>query len=369
MRHVGYDGRVDARSHQNLVEKTRMGLLKTAASGFDVAIVRFAQRLTRGKAPSHADRLARLAQTAETYQRVSPEVFFAPPPEPSIKETWVRGLSDGGEVVDLTWESGWVPHDVAGREAYLQFEENRIAHARLLRHATTPAPTIVCLHGYRAGVHRFEEIAWRARWLYSRLGLDVALVTLPFHALRAPRGRFNPLFPSMRTDRTVEGFGQAVWDVRSLIAWLRARGVPRLGLAGMSLGGYTAALLATVESRLDWVILFIPLGDLTDVAVEHEALRGRDIPEPLRVAGKAALRIVRPLARTPVVPGDRMLVVAAAGDRITETRTHADRLAAHFGAPLVVFPGGHLLQFGRKAGLRAMKSLIRAQIAAPPAGT
>ncbi len=356
-------------SQRSLVGKTGMGFLKSAASGFDVAIVRFAQQLTRRKAPPDVERLARLAQTARTYERIPPDVFFASPPEPRIKERWVRGLPDGGEVVDLTWESGWVPHDVAGRESYLQFEENRIAHARLLRHATTPAPTIVCLHGYRAGVHRFEEIAWRARWLYSRLGLDVALVTLPFHALRAPRGRFNPVFPSMRTDRTVEGFGQAVWDVRSLIAWLRARGAPRLGLAGMSLGGYTAALLATIEPRLDWVILFIPLADLTDVAVEHEALRGEDIPESVRAAGKAALRIVRPLARAPVVPGERMLVVAAAGDRITKTRTHADRLAAHFGAPLVVFPGGHLLQFGRKAGLRAMKALIRARIAAPPAGS
>ncbi len=344
-----------------------MRLLKTAASGFDVAIVRFVQQFAHRKPPSQADRLARLTQTARTYESVAPEAFFAAPPEPRIKERWVRGLSDGGEVVDLSWESGWVPHDAAGREAYLKFEENRIAHARLLRHATTPRPTIVCLHGYRAGVHRFEEIAWRARWLYSRLGLDVALVTLPFHALRAPRGRFNPVFPSMRTDRTVEGFGQAVWDVRGLIAWLRARGVPRLGLAGMSLGGYTAALLATIEPRLDWVILFIPLADLTDVAVEHEALRGGETPEPVRAAGKSALRLVRPLARTPLVPGDRMLVVAAEADRITNIRTHADRLAAHFGAPLVVFPGGHLLQFGRKAGLRAMKSLIRMRIAGPPA--
>jgi len=345
-----------------------MRLLKTAASGFDVAVVRFVQQFSRrrgGNGPSHADRLALLAQTVCTYQGVTPDAFFAPPPPARIAERPVRRLP-GGEVVDLTWESGGGPHDAVGREAYLQFEENRIAHARLLRHAT-PAPTIVCLHGYRAGVHRFEEVAWRARWLYSALGLDVALVTLPFHALRAPRGRFNPVFPSMRTDRTVEGFGQAVWDVRALIAWLRGRGAPRLGIAGMSLGGYTAALLATIEPRLDWVILFIPLADLTDVAVEHEALRGESIPEPVRVAGKSALRLVRPLARAPVVPGNRMLVIAAEGDRITATGTHADRLAAHFAAPLVTFPGGHLLQFGRREGLRAMESLIRSRLDGPAA--
>ena len=346
-----------------------MGLLANAASRFDVVVVRLAQQLARraaGQGPSHTHRLSVLEETARIYGGVSPARFYAEPPLPAIRERMVRRLPEGGEVIDLTWESGWVPFDAAGREAYLRFEENRVAHARLLRHPD-PAPTIVCLHGYRAGVHRFEEVAWRARWLYRRLGLDVALVTLPFHALRAPRGRFAPVFPSTRTGRTVEGFGQAIWDVRSLIGWLRSRGTPHLGVAGMSLGGYTAALLSTVEPRLDFAILFIPLADLTDVAFEHEALRGEQIPEPLREAGKAALQLVRPLARKPLVPGDRMLVVAAEADRITAKNTHAERLAEHFTAPLVTFPGGHLLQFGRRAGLRAMARLIRAQTR--PAGT
>ena len=342
-----------------------MGILQRAASRFDVAVVRIAQQMARraaGSGPSHQHRLETLTETARIYRGVAPERFFAEPPEPTVRERLVRRLPEGGEVVDLTWDSGWIPFDAVGRDAYLRFEENRIACARLLRHPN-PAPVIVCLHGYRAGVHRFEEIAWRASWLYRRLGLDVALVTLPFHALRAPRGRFAPVFPSTRTSRTVEGFGQAVLDVRSLIRWLRARGAARLGVAGMSLGGYTAALLSTVEPRLDFVVLFIPLADLTDVAFEHEALRGEQIPEPLRDAGKSALELVRPLARKPAVPGDRMLVVAAEHDRITAKNTHAERLAAHFGAPLVAFPGGHLLQFGRRAGLRAMAKLIRSRTA------
>jgi hypothetical protein len=342
-----------------------MTIAQSAASHFDVAVVRLAQQIARrtaGNGPSHAERLIRLGETARTYESVDPAAFFAEPPLPTMRESRVRRLPRGGEVVDLTWESGWVPHDAAGRDAYLKFEENRIACARLLRHAH-PAPAMICLHGYRAGVHRFEELAWNARWLYSCLGLDVALLTLPFHALRAPRGRFAPLFPSMRAGRTVEGFGQAVWDVRSLMGWLRARGAPRLGAGGMSLGGYAAALLSTVDVRLDWVVLFIPLGDLTDVAVEHEALRGAVIPPQLREAGKRALHLVRPLARPPAVPGERMLVVAAAGDRITAKDTHAERLAAHFRAPLVVFPGGHLLQFGRRVGLEAMEALIRRRMA------
>ena len=216
-----------------------MTIVQSAASHFDVAIVRLSQRIARGAAgngPSHSERLATLLETARTYESVPAEKFFAGPPLPRVRESHVRRLRGGGEVVDLTWESNWVPHDPAGRDAYLRFAENRIACARLLRHAR-PAPAMICLHGYRAGVHLFEELAWNARWLHSHLGLDVALLTLPFHALRAPRGRLAPLFPSMRTGRTVEGFGQAIWDARSLLAWLRARGAPRAGVAGMSLGG------------------------------------------------------------------------------------------------------------------------------------
>jgi len=341
-----------------------MGLRLGTAARFDIAVVRLAQRIARGAAgsgPSHEERLAALRKTAETYRQVDPAAFYAEPPPPAVEQQWVRPLPGGGEVIDLTWPSGWQPHDPEGREAYLRFEENRVAHARLLRHAR-PAPAIVCLHGYRAGVHRFEELAWNARWLYRRLGLDVALLTLPFHARRSPRGRFAPVFPSTRTGRTVEGFGQAVWDARALMRWLRERGAPRLGVAGMSMGGYTAALLATIDPRLDFAVLFIPLADLTDVAFEHEALRGAQVPEYLRAAGKAALHLVRPLARAPLVPGNRMLVAAAEADRITPAASHAQALAVHFGAPLVTFPGGHLLQFGRRIALRRMAALIRAQI-------
>ena len=334
-----------------------MNIGMSAAARFDVAIVRLSQLLQRPpgfrKHASAAQRLAWLELTAQAYSRVDPAVFYAEPPVPRMSQRQVRA-----DVVDLTWESGWVPHDPGVRADYLRFSENRIAHARLLRHKQ-PRPAIVCIHGYRAGVHRFEEVAWSARWLHQRLGLDVALLTLPFHALRAPRGRLSPVFPSRHTGRTVEGFGQAVWDARTLLRWLRERGAPLAGVAGMSLGGYTTALLATVEPRLDWAVPFIPLGDLTDVAIEHEELRTGVVSSgQLREAGKRALQLVAPLDRKPVIAGEKMLVVAAEADRITRLDTHAARLAEHFHAPLVTFPGGHLIQLGRRAGLRAMAQLL-----------
>ena len=341
-------------------------LISLAAGGFDYAVVRLVQGLSRGagRGPDFQERLRRLQLAARAYRDIDPAAFFAPPPAlQPLRAQHVRDLP-GGEVVDLAWQSGFTPHEPQLRSDYLAFEENRIAHARLLRHAE-PRPAIVCLHGYGAGIHRFEELAWNARWLY-RKGLDVALLTLPFHALRAPRFRKAPAFPSASIGRTIEGFGQAVWDVRSLLNWLRSRGSPLAGLAGMSLGGYTAALTATVEARLDYAVLFIPLGDLTDVTVEHEALRGQHVPPYLIQAGKEALSLVRPLARTPLVPGDRMLVAAARADRITPAEAHAHKLAEHFRAPMVTFAGSHLVQVGRATAFAQMARLLARQGALRP---
>ena len=47
---------------------------------------------------------------------------------------------------------------------------------------------------------------------------------------------------------------QAVHDFRSLIDYLEFTGVDRVALTGMSLGGYTSALIACVDDRIQAVI-------------------------------------------------------------------------------------------------------------------
>jgi hypothetical protein len=86
-------------------------------------------------------------------------------------------------------------------------------------------------------------------------------------------------------------------------------------------------------------------------------MRGISIDPEVVFASRGALAIHQPLRRAPVLPGDRMLVVCAEGDRITG-RSHAERLSNHFGAELAFFPGAHVLQFGRKEGFYAMERLL-----------
>jgi pimeloyl-ACP methyl ester carboxylesterase len=127
---------------------------------------------------------------------------------------------------------------------------------------------------------------------------------------------------------------------------------------GMSLGGYTAALLATIEDRLSFAVPMIPLASIAHLVRRMGRLTGNADEQRAQFEGlEAAHRAVSPLARAPRVGAERMLVVAAEGDRITPI-DHARWLAQHFGAPLHVFHGGHILQFGRAEAFRAVGRML-----------
>jgi pimeloyl-ACP methyl ester carboxylesterase len=209
-----------------------------------------------------------------------------------------------------------------------------------------------------------EEPQWPIAWLRKR-GLDVALPVLPFHALRAGARRGPPNFPSADPRVTNEAFRQAASDIVALAQWLRARGAPHVGIMGVSLGGYTSALLATVTDAFDFVMPMIPLASVADFAREQGRLGDGESALAQHAALERANWIASPLARALRVPSDRALVVAAEADRITP-RAHAQRIATHFGCELVTIPGGHLLQFGRSEAFRALaRKLESAAIIAP----
>ncbi len=291
-----------------------------------------------------------------------PDAFF--PPAPSITPRLRRalsGLHPGGEVFNASWPSAFEPFLPEIRDKYLAHIRNRTAYARLYL-AAEPRPLAVLVHGYLGGRWMLEERAFPVSWLVRR-GLDVALVVLPFHAQRAREDRrAPPPFPGSDPRFTIEGFRQAVGDIRALIAWMRARGAPEVGLMGMSLGGYTTALLATIETGLSFAVPIVPLASVADFAREQGRFAMGSEGDAQHAALDAVTRVVSPFARpSRMVPKrgiPRVLVVAGEGDRITPI-THAERLARHFDAPLVRFPGGHLLQLGRREAFREVERLFK----------
>lgn len=346
-------------------------LLTRAASAVDTAFVSASSRSARGRrehhdgrerrpdALSHEPRVRALEHIRSIYDRpehfADPSSLFPPPPAPSPRLTRVRALPSG-EVLDATWPSDFHPFCADVAEKYLSYEKNRSAAARLFVHRDRPRPAVILIHGYRAGQFALEERVWPIDWLYER-GLDVALTVLPLHAVRSAH-RGAPRFPSSDPRITNEGFRQAVLDIQALERLLVDRGAPAVGIMGMSLGGYTAALLATIDERFAFVVPMIPLASLADVAMESDRFVGDADQKRLQHAAlEAAHRPLSPFGRPPRVAPDRALVIGAAGDRITPIH-HAERLAAHFSAPLEVMHGGHLIQLGRSEAFRAVGRML-----------
>ena len=183
------------------------------------------------------------------------------------------------------------------------------------------------------------------------------LFVLPFHGPRGSGRR--PLFPGSDPRITVEGFRQAIFDLDSLVGFLRASGAPHVGAMGMSLGGYTTALAATTLPDLDFAAPFVPLASLADFARDDDRLVGtdEDRDEQHRLL-ENAYAVVSPLARSARTPRERILVLGSLRDGITPI-IHAERLSAHFGAKLVRMPGGHLVQVGRSDAFRELLRMLR----------
>lgn len=283
------------------------------------------------------------------------EVFPAPrPPSVALRRL---GRRFGAPAWDLSWSSEYAPLCGETRDRYLCCVRNRRAAARVLSDPRSPRPTVVLLHGYLGGPHPIEERVWPIRRVLER-GLDVALAVLPHHGPRRPRTPGRPAFPDNDPRLTVEGFRQAVHDVRGLVAWLLERGAPAVGVMGMSLGGYTAALLATLEPRLSFAVPLVPLASVADFARERRMLTG-DAREQLmqHVLLERIYRVVSPLHRPPLVPPEGRLVLAAAHDGICPP-SHAERIAEHWQVSLHRFYGSHILQLGRRRGFAALEAML-----------
>ncbi len=335
-------------------------LATRAGAALDGAVVRFMERAMSRSAPKRPPRNSAdlLRELADTYGRAEhftdPDTFFVRPEAPRIQATPRR---DG--VVDLAWPSGYVPHLAAYRDEHAGHTANLTAHARWLR-APRPRPVMICIHGWGGGNFLFEERAFVARY-WQRLGLDVVLFQLPYHGHRAPN-RGVTLFPSPHVVRTNESFGQAIHDLRALIAWLRDRDAPSIGVIGMSLGGYTTALLASVERDLAFAVPMIPAVSMSELMWRHGSssparrrAEAAGVTQPLL---DAVFRVHAPLERKPLVPFERRFLIAGEGDRITGV-DQARALWDHWGRPPIHwFPGGHLAQVGRGDAFRALRKFL-----------
>ena len=184
---------------------------------------------------------------------------------------------------------------------------------------------------------------FRARHLHHDLGLNVALQVLPMHGPRAKGLPHGAVFPGEDVMDDVHGTAQAVWDVRRLIAWIRAQqpGAP-IGLNSISLGGYIAALVASLDDDLTCAILGVPPSNLVELLGRHSGLRGADPRRTtIELAGPIG-RMISPLSLEPTVPARGRFIYAGVADRIVHPRQQVMQLWEHWGRPdMGWYRGGH----------------------------
>lgn len=323
--------------------------------------------MLRGTAPgAEAEHLRFYADLAAARD---PKVSFpAPTTVPRVSSRPANPVAEWmakGSVHNIRFDSSFEAVNPALREKWSGYRRNNVVHAQHWRHRDGPHPTLCLIHGFMGSAYLFNGLFFSLPWFY-RSGYDVVLYTLPFHGRRAEKyspfsgyGYFSNGFAGF-----AESMAQAVHDFRSLIDYLEYTGVDRVALTGMSLGGYTSALIAAVDDRIQAVIPNVPVVSpestvddwfpANKLVAITQTITGTD-----RELSAAAAMYHSPLNYPPLVPKNRRLIITGLGDRLAPPEQaevlweHWDRCAFHW------FPGNHILHVSQPDYLRRMTRFMR----------
>jgi hypothetical protein len=271
-----------------------------------------------------------------------PKGFFAKPPAlaaVTVKKVKVRGRS----FYRLFYDSGYAPHPgEPGAQRWRTYTANNREYALLLRHRQ-PRPWLVCVHGTEMGRAALDLALFRAWKLHDELGLNVVMPVLPMHGPRARGLPKGAVFPGEDVLDDVHATAQAVWDVRRLLSWIRTQEPDSpIGLNSLSLGGYIASLIASLERGLTCAILGVPVVDLVQLLGRHAGLRHDDPRRHTMKLAEPIGRMMSPLSLAPLVPAPGRFIYAGIADRLVHPREQVTRLWEHWGKPEIVwYPGGH----------------------------
>ncbi len=277
----------------------------------------------------------------------------------------LRFRPDDGTCELLTFDSPFKTVNPRLRTSYPKQKRNMRAAAQYWRHEQGPRPTICVIHGFMADPYWLNRMFFALPWFY-RQGYDILLYTLPHHGRR--QAHLSPfsghgLFAGGISNLN-ESMAHAVHDFRLFLDYLESRGVTKVGVTGISLGGYTTSLLAAVEGRLQFAIPNVPVVSLADLVLEWFPLN-LPIKGLLKVSGTSVkearhmLAVHSPLTYRPLLPKERLMVIAGAGDRLAPPK-HARLLWDHWDRPRIHwFPGNHLLHLDQGKYLKEIARFLK----------
>ena len=345
------------------VEATAMGdvLLRTAGATLlnTLAVPSSFNPAQLRKDAAHSAWYQRKANKAD------PDVFFKRPNSSRVEVKsshagLLRFRPKDGSCQLLSFDSPFRAVNPKMRDTYARKKRNMRAVAQYWRHDDGPRPTICVIHGFMADPYWLNRMFFALPWFYNH-GYDILLYTLPHHGRR--QSRLSPFsghgFFAGGISNINESFAHAVHDFRIFMDYLESEGVTKFGVTGISLGGYTSALLASVEERLEFAIPNVPVVSLADLVLEWFPV-SLSIKAMLKATG-TSVRDVRhqmavhsALTYQPKLPKERLMVIAGAGDRLAPPK-HARLLWDHWDRPHIHwFPGNPLLHLVQGKYLKEM---------------
>ncbi|BCI89305.1 hypothetical protein NIIDMKKI_45110 [Mycobacterium kansasii] len=199
------------------------------------------------------------------------------------------------------------------------------------------------MHGTEMGRAPLDLALFRSWKLHDELGLNIVMPVLPMHGPRARGLPKGAVFPGEDVLDNVHATAQGVWDIRRLLSWIRLQEPESLiGLNGLSLGGYIASLVASLEEGLTCAILGVPVADLVELLGRHSGLHRDDPRRDTVKMAEPIGRMISPLSLTPLVPMAGRFIYAGVADQLVHPREQVTRLWEHWGKPEIVwYPGGH----------------------------
>jgi dienelactone hydrolase len=197
---------------------------------------------------------------------------------------------------------------------------NNTVHGRFFPVAEewSSRPAVLLLHGWNAEIGYRTLFPYLARRL-NAAGVNALMYELPYHSQRKPRERGSATnFLSGDLLHVIQAVHQALADARALVAWLGEQGCERVGVWGISLGGWLAGLLACEDSNLSFAVMMTPVARMDRVIAELDFCR------PIRRSLRSQSIHLEPLnlvAHQPKLPAENILVVASEHDLFAPIET------------------------------------------------
>lgn len=331
-------------------------LFTQVSTALDLAVLRAMQLVVERALIPNPEDLDSLRASAEEAMdpalQADPTKFFgflADDPHPTAVSSREQRRIDGGVVRRFEVRADYTPYGFA-HSGTPTGQPIRIE--RWIHNNPSGKATVLLLHGFTMGNPRIDAFAMFASDLYRR-GLDIALMTLPYHGARKPADSYfsGDRFAVPHVSRMGEAVREAIFEIRLITRWLQRDTARPVGILGLSLGGYLASLLAGLCDDPDFVIPMVPPVCIGDLAwrffTQTKHYQDGVIPAFSQQELRSAYRIHSPLAHPLQLPRERALIIAGRGDRIVPPE-HPHALWDHWGKPDIHwFSGSHLAPFGR----------------------